>query len=417
MEVVDSFKSNKFLNLVFYIIFFDLVLLFQEWYKSSILSETLLKSGEAVCPPYFQNCKIFYLLDSSAPVYTHQIFIMLISVPLFLSLFYFINSKFKIALYLLLVPILFKFFYLYFLNYNTVLNYNYLTLIIAILLIFSKDKLFSIKVYIFFMYICSAIIKIYPSYLNGNFFQAFNGGLPILPTYFNLFYPIVVICSFIIFPTLLWHRNQYYRLTAFIYLFIFHLYTISLVGFRFPFLCIFLLIIFYVSDYEKFDLKRAINNKVLSFILLISILFQIFPYFISSNYRVTGEGERLGYYIFYTNKQCKSDMSIYYKNGEIKKSEYKYTNSTQRCDPYIEWAKFVRLCSSDIDKSSYDIDKNKSSIDRVSLNFKVSLNGSRYINVINENNICNLHYSFFTHNYWIYDDQYDYTSQVSKGHI
>ena len=403
MGVADSFKYNKFLSLIFFVIFFDLVLLFQEWYKNLILSKSLLRSGEAVCPPYFQNCDLFYLLDSQAPVYTHQIFIMLISIPLFLSLFFFVNSRFNLALCFLFIPVLFKFLFLFFLNYNTVLNYNYLTLIIAILLIFSKDKLFSVKVYIFFMYICSAIIKIYPSYLNGNFFQAFNGGLPILPTYFNIFYPIATICSFIIFPILLWHKDKHYRAFAFFMLFLFHLYTVALVGFRFPFVCIFLLIIFFTSNYEKFDLRRIVRNKVLLFILLISTVFQIFPYFISGNHRITGEGERLGYYIFYTNKQCLSELIIYYKDGKIKKSENKYTNSTQRCDPYIEWAKFNQFCNTEID--------------RIYLNFKVSLNGSRYINVIDENNICNLHYNFFSHNYWIYDDRYDYVSKVSKGHI
>lgn len=402
---IKEITNSKYLHIVYYVILTDLLLLLQEWYRTPILLKESLKNINYLCPPYFTNCSIAYIFTDRAPYYSYQILIAFIATFIFASVFLFLKQNNKLAILLLLIPVIFKFTILYLLNYDTVWNYNYLTLLLAIVLLFAKDKLFSIKVIVTFMYLASAFIKLYPSYLAGDFFNTLNNGLPLLPRVFNSLYACFVIVLLILGPIILWSKNKLHRDVLFFILMVFHLYSIIFVGFRFPFLCIMLLYVFYLSEYDKFQFKRIYNNKLLLLLLSLMISLQALPYLINGNHRYTAEGEKYGYYIFNTNKQCITSLTITYKDGTKKYMKSSSTDPIQRCDPYRNWFILNKTC---------EVNQN---INNIKWLYYVSLNGSYYHKVVDTEDICKLKYRPFRHNEWIKDDVIDFTIPVTKNSL
>ncbi len=396
---------SKYLQVLYCVIVADMLFLLQEWYKFPVLLKESVQNINYLCPPYFTNCGLAYIFTNSAPYYSYKLLIAFVALFIFFSIFLFLKQNYKLAILLLLIPVIFKFLVLYFLNYDTVLNYNYLTLLLAVVFIFAKDKIFAMKVIVTFMYFSSAFIKIYPSYLAGDFLDTLNGGFPLLPEMFNSFYAIFLVMLFLIGPIFLWSKNKLYRLASFSLLLIFHLYSVILVGFRFPFVCIMLLYIFYLSEHDKFELKKIFRNKLLTFLIIIMITLQVLPYFIKGNHRITAEAEKYGYYIFNTNKQCIINTTIIYKDGTKKELNASSTNPIQRCDPYRDWFILNKTCDSNQNISS------------IKLRYYVSLNGSYYHKVVDTNDICKLKYSIFKHNEWIKDDILDKTIPVYKNSL
>ncbi len=405
---IEEISCSKYLQILYCVLVTDILFLLQEWYKSPILLKESIQNINYLCPPYFVDCNIAYIFTNSAPGYSYKLLIAFVASFIFFSIFFFLKQNYKLATLLLLIPVIFKFIILYFLNYDTVLNYNYLTLLLAIVFIFAKDKLFAMKVIVTFMYFSSAFIKIYPSYLAGGFFDTLNGGLPLLPESLsslnlNSLYASFIVLLLVLGPAFLWSKNKLYRSISFFTMLIFHLYSIVFVGFRFPFVCIMLLYIFYLSEHQSFELKKIYNNKLLSVLLVIMFSLQAFPYLIDGDHKFTAEGEKYGYYIFNTNKQCIINTTIIYKDGTKKELNASSTNPIQRCDPYRDWFILNKRCGSD------------QNIKNIKLQYYVSLNGSNYYEVVNTNDICKLKYSIFKHNEWIKDDVIDQSITVYKN--
>jgi hypothetical protein len=91
--------------------------------------------------------------------------------------------------------------------------------------------------------------------------------------------------------------------------------------------------------------------------------------------------------MFEANHQCISTYEMLDLAGSKKQYVFTSKMARDRCDPYDAVMRYHQLCSS-----------NKTSI---SLKFDHSINGGPFYRIVDELDICQLHYVPFTRNTWI----------------
>jgi hypothetical protein len=313
-----------------------------------------------------------------------------------------VQRKWGVACLLLAFLTFFKFFIVYVASFNVPTNYNALAIIISAALLFPKEKTFSIKVLITLFYYVTIIYRIHPGYLSGDVFTSLAHGLPLIPKIFTPYSGALFIVTLILAPTALWIKNDSIRIAGFAILLFFHTATIAIVGFIYPLLSFSLLFFaFYVQD-EQFTLKRVLAYRPLLFISLIMITGQIFPLMIPGDHRLTGEGTKLGFYMYEANHQCTGYLEAVYTNGTSNITPYSNGKAMGLCDPYLLWFDSRSVCE-------------RKEIERVGMLFDHSINGHPYIRLVDEENICNQNYSFLSHNTWINLDGVKTSSKVNPN--
>ena len=390
LKKLFDLKDNRNLKAVFYVLFLDFVYTFSDWINQGYLSVQSVQDNTAVCWPYFKSCTSLYVFDSLPFGYSLNILYMVLGLFLFVSLYYAYVENWNRALMYLIVPTIFKFFMIYMFSYLVVGNFNIISLFLALFLIFSKDKLHSLKVLFTLFYLCAAFIKINPGYISGDIFASLKLGVPLLPDYFLNYYGVLFLLILLVLPILLWSTNLKVRLFSISILTIFHIYSIALVGYRYPVLCIPILwLLFFFAEHQKFETKRLIKDYFAFVIILLLIISQIIPIMIKGDERITSEGEKYGFYMFTANRQCVREINVYYKDGTQKENVYKEYRGMRRCDPYEDWYRIQNTCKQEKVKS-------------VKWSFNVSVNGSNFYNLVSAENACGLKdYKPFEHNDWI----------------
>lgn len=185
----------------------------------------------------------------------------------------------------------------------------------------------------------------------------------------------------------LFSKNKILQRTTFVFFFIFHLYSGTLVGYHYPTIVTPSLIIFFGPHFKPFDHVPISRKSILGW-LFIAFLFacQMISHVIPGDEKLTLEGNFYGLYMFEANHQCFAEV-----HDESGKLVYKYTSSTarDRCDPYRFWFGIQqRACRHNPDQ-------------KYSLNLRHSINGGPFYEIVNEDDMCSLSYKPFSHNEWI----------------
>ncbi len=404
-ENLNEFRMSNSIKLLYYFAVFNFFVTFSDWLNKGYLSKGNVSDFTSVCPPYFQSCLNFHIFNSLPLGYSLSILYAGLGSLLFISIWYSLIEKWEKALIFLLIPLLFKIIMVYFLSYYISGNYTVIEIAVVIVLLLSKDRIFSLKILLSALYFFSAIIKVYPGYLQGNLFNTLELGLPLLPQKFNEFYSIFIVTFFLASSILIWNKNRLVKKVVFALLFIFHIYTQILVGFRFPEVSIILLFVVYISEHKVFSFVRLFKETSLCGLLLFFALAQFVPLFINGDSHITGEGERYGFYIFNTNKQCVLEKIYNLKTGERRIENKTSTGALYRCDPYEPWFVAQQECL-------------LKDINSIEFKFSISLNGSPYFKVVDEKNICNIkNYKPFSHNEWIKEGLINDELKVYKNSI
>ncbi len=398
--------TQRSIQALYVILFFDLVFTFNSWTSQGYLTVQSVKENDAICWPYFQNCLDLYVFQAIPQGYSLGILYMVIGGFLFTSLYFSYREKWDKALLFLAIPALFKFLMLYVFSYLPIGNYHVLGLVFVLLLLFAKHKLFALKVAVTVFYFCAAALKINAGYISGSIFSSLALGVPIFPNSLLPYYGLVFILIVVAVPFFLWSAELRVRIMAVSILAAFHVYSITLVGFRFAALCIpILFILFILSDYEKFSFKK-IRTDVFSFILIsLIILGQSLPIIIAGDERITSEGEKYGFYMYTANRQCIRTINVHYKDGTSAENTYEDRKGMRRCDPYEDWFRIQQACKQD-------------TVSRIEWIFNVSINGSYFYTLVDVPNACVItEYKAFSHNDWLKTDIQDTSLPVLKNSI
>jgi hypothetical protein len=405
MTKVINYKENTVYILSFLFIF-DLFQTFSRWINDNFTTLNYIKNNLAVCPPYFQDCLRYYFLDNTPVSYGQNILYMILGIFLFLALYFLYVKDYNKFLLFVSVPFLYKIFYQYFLTYLVPGNYNVLGIFFGLVLLFSTYKIFYLRVLLVSFYFCAAVVKIHEGYFTGSVFSSLNLGVPLIPNIFLSYVGILFFLLCIIAPVfLLFSKNKNTKLISLIMLTCFHLYSITMVSFRYPILIIPILWLLFYFEKEDFVLdKKYLKDYFSIFIIGFMFSLQVIPLFIKGDERLTGEGYRYGYYMYDGNHQCESVKNIYFKDGANKIIKLENKIAMNSCDPYEEWFKIKRLC-------------NPEKVEKVEWTYGHSLNGDKYKRIVNVENACLLNYKAFSHNKWI-NEKGEYTEkEVIKNSI
>ncbi len=404
-QTLLDFRRSSVYALCFLLVL-DLIQTFSVWKNESFVTLDAITKNIAVCPPYFQNCLSYYFLDTVPISYGQNILYMVLGGLVFLALYFLYQRKYDLFVLALSFPLLYKFLYVYFLTYLPTGNYTVFGLFFGLLLLFSAYKVVYLRILVVVFYLCAAIIKLHDGYLSGDVFSSLSLGAPLVPAFLLPYTGIAFLVFCVIAPLGLLlskkalHRNIFlWTLTAF------HLYSISMVGFRYPLLLIPILWVLFHYEKEPFYFKKEYLRDFFSVAIIGSmVLLQLIPFFIKGDERLTGEGYRYGYYMYDGNHQCESKKIVYFKDGTTKEMLWENKKAMYSCDPYEEWFKIQRWC-------------NPEKVASISWTYDHSLNGEKYRRIVDEKNACGLVYKPFIHNTWIQERGILLDKEVIKNSI
>jgi len=303
-----------------------------------------------------------------------------------------------LAHFCLLILFIWKIIISFVFNYGAG-NYDYYDIVFSFIILFLPYKEYFLRRGFVLLYFLAATIKFTGGWIAGTHFTSLISGLPFIPDNLAPLATNIVILFQMLESWLLLSKNKKLQNFSFTFALFFHLYSGIIVGYRYLLSDIPILVVLFWRYYKiaqseldkKYDFKKLLAGYIFFLILTIQQIFVSIP--IESDRHYTLERNKFGLYMFEANHQCSSDMYVYYKDGYMEKYNYQDSNARNRCDPYNYWFKYKQVCIRGEDK-----------ISRISWTFDHSVNGGPFYRIIDEKNICNLDYSFYSHNKWIKDN-------------
>jgi hypothetical protein len=171
---------------------------------------------------------------------------------------------------------------------------------------------------------------------------------------------------------------------------LFHVYSALYVGLVYPTIVLPMMLALFLSG-ERHALVR--HWRVLwagALILVLVCAADAVPYAIAGPSRVTGEGHKLGVYMFEANYQCAAAATIHYQDGHTEVATSSSTYAIERCDPYSDWFYFNQQCALHPDIAS------------IAVTYDTSEDGSPFYRIVDVPDICAMTYKPFSHNAWIH---------------
>ncbi len=416
---IDEIRQSPILQWMFGAVLFFFFLTFNKLIGSTATSIKAAEDGFAVCWPYFQECTQLYFLQPLPWGYSQSAFYMVLYTFILAIVFCMWRGLWARA-HLLLVPLfLWKTFVMFVLSYIVAGPYDYYHLILTFILLFIPLKEYFLKLAFVLFYFLSATTKFDETWTLGTYFTTLQTGLPLFPDILTPLFTNAVIFMQVVGAWFLLSKHVLLQRTALIFFIIFHLYSGIFVFYHYPSVSILPLIILFGVFY-RYQRPPLTRTSVAGWAVLGAlILFQLPPWFIEGDRRMTLEGNRYGMFMFEANHQCISvqrtytkiednfrpytwnagrcggqpcieSIRVYEEAGLAVREERRETGAAwNRCDPYVEWSRIQAAC------------KNTPGVERIELEFDHSVNGGPFYRIVDEPDLCSLPYTAFSHNEWI----------------
>jgi hypothetical protein len=395
---LKEFEASLLLKFLYFSVLLSFFVTFYGWISSDAVTIKNFQDGLNICPPYFQNCGHFYFLQYLPYGYTQGYFYVF----LFLLLGYGGLSAYKNnwvhAHAAMLTAFVWKVIWIFFLTYGIAGNYDYYDLVLSFVLLFLTNKEYFAKLTFVWFYFLASTIKIDEGWIFGNYFEALITGAPIFPDFLVPYFTNIVICMQIVGAWFLLSNNKLLQKIAFLYFFIFHIYSGFIVNYRYITISITALVILFgqldIFPKNRFEILKISKKTLAGYGFLVFLLCgQFIGIFTPGNQKKTLEGNYYGLYMFEAAHQCVSTISVdkILADGTTKTYAFRKQNhiANNRCDPYQYWYEIKRKCELEGD------------IQKVSWTFDHSINGHPYERIVDVDNACGLKYKSFGHNDWI----------------
>ena len=386
---VDEIRSSKTLQLVAWVLLLGWFLEFLTWSRFSDFTLNAVEAGRHLCWPFFQSCGDWYFLSTFPYHNTHGLAYGILFVLLIVAGYALAEKRFS------LVHGLFAAFFVWEIlvlgmSMRLAVNYWYFHALYAALFLFSTNKVTLLRLGAVLLYFFSGLLKLDGGWLRGEYFTALQEGLYFIP---DLLIPLATNAVVVLEIVLVWFlfsKDKRIRYTVLALLGIFHAYSTLYVGFIYPAVAFPIVLILFLAKEEtvspRFIFKK---NYIGAFVIISLFVIHAIPYTIEGDSRFTGEGNRFGMYMFEANYQCDSHATFHFLGGEEQEERSVSEFANRRCDPYAHWFFFKERCAAD------------PKIERISWTFDVSVNGSDFLRIVDEDNACALSYEPLSHNAWI----------------
>jgi len=238
------------------------------------------------------------------------------------------------------------------------------------------------------LYFLAGTIKIHEGWITASYFTTLVGGMPWLSSALAPMAANIVITAEIVGAWFLLSRRPTLQRIAVSFFVFFHLYSITLVAYRYPTTTLTMLLVLFGPLYRytppRFD-RRAIAGWL--FIALL-FTFQSLDKVVYGDQKWTLEANEYGLNMFGANHQCRSQVVYALADGKKVTTTFESKKSRDRCNPYWEWLRIHKACEyGGVVKAPWTFDQ--------------SINGHPFYRIVDVPDACVLTYKPLSHNSWI----------------
>lgn len=258
----------------------------------------------------FQNFRWLIFMDNfQTKTYLYALG-MLALLGLF-SLFYRRSSR--LALWLLAWLFLNKGFF-YLCDYRLFANYHHFHLLYTLTFLISQSKLRFFRAVLGLSYVMSAVVKLTPSWLFGEYFNSVTGKLPLLPKEsWVVTAASVGVIGLELFGPLCWLTGiAWLRRLSFGAFLLFHVYSGVIVGFWYTTLMLPLVVAAFLGFNEPLLTGYRFSRRHLAPLSLfaMALLGSLYHFFIPGDVRLTAEGRYFGLFMYDANRSVRFETEI-----------------------------------------------------------------------------------------------------------
>jgi hypothetical protein len=361
---------------------------FSTWMNSPITTVKAVTNGTYLCWPFFQSCKNLIFLSSFPEGYSQTVVYMALF-GLMAGASYAIYLGRWAHVHFAILLLFFAKMYFVLICYDFKGNYDYYHNFFCFIYLFCAHKKFFSQLGLVIFYFLSTAGKIHPSWTLGQYFTALKEGLPIFPFGTEALMTNLVIAMEMVGTWFLFSRNALVQRSVFAFFVVFHLYSGTLVGYRYPSIVMPPLLILFGPWFKAPERVPIDRTSVSGWLVIGSLIFlQLIPHLIKGDEKLTLEGNFYGLYMFEANHQCYGSIS---RDGKPiwTLSE---VDAPSRCDPYNVWFRA---------KHQFCTDPNV----KYKMVLNHSINGEPFQEIVNEPDLCALEYRPFNRNSWIKDER------------
>jgi hypothetical protein len=369
-------------------ILFGFLVTFSTWMNTPLTTVKAVEDGTYLCWPFFQNCKDLIFLSSFPDGYSQTVVYMVLfglmggaSYAIYLGRWAYVH----VAILLLFLAKM----YFVLISYELKGNFDYYHNLFCFVYLFCPHKKFFSQLGLVIFYFLSTAGKIHPSWVLGQYFTALKEGLPIFPFGTEALMTNLVIAMEMVGCWFLFSKNALVQRSVFAFFVVFHLYSGTLVGYRYPSTVLPPLLILF-GPWFKAPERVPIDRTSMPGWLVISslIVLQLIPHTIEGDEKLTMEGNFYGLYMFEANHQC---YGSFLRDGKPVRT-FAQVDALSRCDPYNLWFRA---------KNWYCADSGA----KYKMVLNHSINGEPFREVVNEPDLCALEYRPFSRNSWIKNEK------------
>ena len=231
------------------------------WNKNQFLISKLSPTNsEPICFPFFPNCNDFFNISD----FSLQFFLYAYLLLTILGIFCFFQKKLlTLAYYIFFVLFIIK-SSIHLSSYSFMGNYNYMASLVYFCYLFLPRKKLVIKYLIIAFYITAGALKLNSEWLTG---ATIPYPPPMLGNFLvpSLFYVVLLELVFV-FGLLC--KSRSIRLFSLAQFFIFHIFSLQVVGFFNPMIMLSILSIFVIDEYHYFRNTLKSSNHIHRFLTL-----------------------------------------------------------------------------------------------------------------------------------------------------
>ena len=376
---ISEIKESKILQIAALCFFIIFIISFNLWMNSV--------SWDMICSPHIAHCDLYksiLVFDGFPYSYDQSIFYIILLWVIFLWLYSLYIWEYAIVWWSLFLLSLYKWLYIYVFSAG---NYDYYDIVLVLIFLFAHNKLYWLRIWYVLLYFLAATIKFHPWWILGTYFSALQTGLPLFPDIsIPLWSNIAIITQIALCWMLLLNKNTKLFLLAEIYFMSFHFYSGILVEYRYLLTTIPLMMVLFILP-KTIPYTKSYNIFSYIFIFLLFV-GQSVAIMIPWDQKLTLEWNKYGLYMFKANHQCITTYSIIDATWAVTTTSRTSKLARDRCDPYDAIKKYQPLCS-------------KNWVERIAMTFDHSINGEPFYRIVDERDICQLHYTAFVRNSWI----------------
>ncbi|MDP3779528.1 MAG: hypothetical protein Q8R30_05835 [bacterium] len=364
-----------------------LFITFYEWVSSSAISVSTAMAGDASCWPYFQHCDGLYVLKT-LPFYSQTTLYAFFFGIMLLVVYFMWRQKWVYAHMGMLVLYVWKFFVMFAVSAAVAGNFDYYDIVIGAVLLFLPYKEVFAKLAFVALYSLAGTVKIHEGWITASYFTTLVGGMPWFNSALAPLATNVVIAAEIAGAWFLLSRRLTFQRIAVSFFVFFHLYSITMVAYRYPSSTLIMLLVLFGPLYQY--TPPPLNRRAIVGWLFVVFLFffQFLPKMIHGDDKWTLEANQYGLYMFGANHQCRSRVVYDLPDGKQATTTYESPHALDRCNPYVHWLRIQRRCE-------------YGGAVKAHWTFDHSINGHPFYRIVNVSDACVLTYKPLSHNSWI----------------